>query len=72
MKLNVNKLRGKIVEKYGTCGEFAKAIGVSRNTVSYKLNDRVMITLPDLVEWSDKLGITASEIGDYFYDVEEE
>ena len=41
MSFNHNKLRGKIIEKYGTQGAFAKALGVSERTLSLKINGKM-------------------------------
>ena len=38
MPYQYDKLRGRIVERYGTHANFAKALGLSSNFVSKKLN----------------------------------
>lgn len=40
MAFNYDKLKGKIVEKYGTQRMFAKALQVSEKTLSLKLNNK--------------------------------
>lgn len=37
MSFNYSKLRGRIIEKFGTQGCFSKALGVSERTLSLKL-----------------------------------
>ena len=37
MSYSYNKLKGKIVELYGTQGNLAKKIGISKNSMSKKL-----------------------------------
>ena len=39
-----SKLRGKIVEKFKTQEEFAKAMGCSTQTLNYKLNNKIEFT----------------------------
>lgn len=69
MKFDYSKLRGRIVEKYGTCENFAAAIGSTPATVSAKLNNKSKITGPDIHKWSQPefLDIAADEIGVYFF-----
>ena len=61
------KLRGRIVEKYGTIGAFADDIGLSKNSVSMKLNKKKGFSQSDILLWCEKLGIPKSDIGDYFF-----
>ena len=67
---NYNKLRGRIVEKFGSCSAFADRLGMYRQVVSYKLNGRIGITRDDIVVWRDLLDIEQDEIGIYFFDLE--
>ena len=39
MAFDYSKLRGKIKEVFGTQDKFAKALGISRATLSLKLNN---------------------------------
>ena len=36
MSYTYNKLRGRIIEMYGTQGKFAEKLGISKNSVSKK------------------------------------
>jgi hypothetical protein len=67
MAFDYRKLRGRIVEIYGTQAEFAKAIGISNRTVSLKMNNKVRISQDEVVNWSKKLNIDSKEITDYFF-----
>ena len=67
MPYTYNKLRGKIVEKYGTQEEFARAIGISRNSLSLKMTGKTGISQADIIKWSELLEIKADEIGQYFF-----
>ena len=62
------KLRGRIVERYGNITAFAKAVGMTRTNVSLKLGGRVPFTAAQMWNWSQMLGITRPEIGDFFFD----
>lgn len=61
------KLRGRIVEKYGTVAAFARSIDRSMNSVSKKLNGRGAFTQQDIKLWADSLGFGPDEYGDYFF-----
>lgn len=69
MKFDFSKLRGRIVEKYGTCENFAAAVGTAKATMSGKLNNKVKITGQEIYKWSlpEFLDIAAEEIGVYFF-----
>lgn len=66
MKENA-KLRGRIVEKYGSQARFAAKIGKTEQTVTAKLNGNSGFSQDDIVEWSNALGIAADAVGDYFF-----
>lgn len=61
------KLRGRIVEKYGTVAAFAKSIDRSMNSVSKKLNGRGGFNQQDMVAWAEALDIEVADYGDYFF-----
>lgn len=61
------KLRGKIVEKFGSQKEFAKALGTSEVTVSRKLNCESGFSRKDIQRWSELLGIAHEDIAVYFF-----
>lgn len=61
------KLKGRIVEKFGSQSEFAKKLNVSETTVNYKLNGNREMSKKDILDWADALEIQLSEIGDYFF-----
>ena len=66
MKENA-KLRGRIVEKYGSQARFAARIGKSEQTVTAKLNGKAGLSQDDIVEWSNALDIAANDVGEYFF-----
>lgn len=67
MSFDYSKLRGKIVEKYGNQANFASALGISENTLSLKMNNKVRFTTDDITTISRLLEIDAGEIGKYFF-----
>ena len=68
MTIRYAKLRGRIVEKFGTLQNFAKALGVHSMTVSRKLNGLVGFSGDDMLIWADLLGIDIANIGLYFFE----
>lgn len=61
-------LRGRIIQKYGSQGKFAKHIGKTEQTVTAKLNNRVQFSQNDILAWCDALDISADDVGKYFFD----
>lgn len=68
MQFDYSRLRGRIVEKYGSCAAFGRAIGRTKSIISEKLSNKVRITSDEIIDWSapDKLDIPAEEIPAYF------
>lgn len=62
-----NKLKGRIVEKFGSQTKFAAALGITKNTVSRKMQDKVEFSKDDMVRWAELLEIDSSEFWDYFF-----
>ncbi len=62
-----SKLKGKIVEVFGTQGEFAKAMEWSERTLSLKLSGERAWKQPDICKAIELLGIPAIEIPLYFF-----
>lgn len=67
MKLNFQKLRAKIIEKYGTLGKFAEAYGISENSLSRKMNNKVPFSCEDIIKISGMLDIDKADIVLYFF-----
>lgn len=62
-----NKLRGRIVEKYGSQKEFSKAFGISENAFSLKMNCKTEFSQSDMDKIATMLGISLDEYGEYFF-----
>jgi transcriptional regulator with XRE-family HTH domain len=67
MSYEYNKLRGRIVEMYGTQEAFARKIGISRNSLSLKMTGKTSFSQADIIKWSELLDIKPNEIGQYFF-----
>ena len=67
MNYKYDRLRGRIVEKYGSQEEFAKVIGISSNSMSKKMNGKTGFSQKDIVKWSELLDINKSEYSEYFF-----
>ena len=66
-KMDYSKLRGRIVEKYGSLTEFSRKISISRTSLDYKLHGKIKVSRDDVLEWSKLLDIQPEEIGVYFF-----
>lgn len=67
MAFDYSKLRGRIVEKYGTQSAFAKALGVSERTLSLKLNGKIFFAQDEMNKILNLLGEQIDTIKDYFF-----
>lgn len=67
MSFSYSKLRGKIIEKYGSQSAFVRAFGVSENTFSMKMNNKVRFSTDDILKIIKMLDIPETEIGEYFF-----
>ena len=65
--MEYGKLRGRIVEVYGKYGEFAKAMGWSRQTLSNKLAHKTEFTQTEILKVCEVLDIDLADIGIYFF-----
>lgn len=64
--MNVNKLKGKIVEKGLSVELLAASIGVDRSSLYRKLNNGDKITIGEAVKIKDALGLSSEEASDIF------
>ena len=62
-----SKLRGRIVEKYGTQGAFAEAAHRSISFVSQYMNGKVLLDQKTIDEWCALLEISSIDIPVYFF-----
>lgn len=67
MSVRYNKLRGRIIEMFGSQANFAAAIGISEQTVTAKLSGRSSFTQDNIITWCKALNIDQNDIGSYFF-----
>lgn len=69
MKFDFSKLRGRIVEKFGTCAKFAASMGRSKVWVSTRLNNVVPWSADEIAEACkpERLDIAQEDIPYYFF-----
>ncbi|MBE6618410.1 MAG: DUF739 family protein [Ruminococcaceae bacterium] len=69
MKFNYSKLLGRIKECGLTQEQLAKAIGISKATLSAKLNNKFNFDTAEMIAICKVLNIPTSEIHEYFFAV---
>lgn len=67
MPYTYNKLRGRIIEIYGSQGNFADTLCISKNSVSRKMNGKTGFSQKDMALWGKLLHITKEEYSEYFF-----
>lgn len=67
MPYKYDKLKGKIIEQFGSQNAFSKAIGLSRTSVSKKMNCQSGFSQKDMEEWARLLHIEIKDYGIYFF-----
>lgn len=70
MSFNYSKLKGRIIEKYGTQRNFAREMNLSEKTLSSKLKNITSWKNDDISRACDLLEIPMEEIPVYFFEVE--
>lgn len=64
---DTSKLKGRIIEVFGTQGKFAAAIGRTQAFVSDVLNGKTYLGQVDIDKWAEALNISAEDIPAYFF-----
>lgn len=67
MEYNYDKLKGRIREKFGTQGGFAKVIGIGQSTLNLKLNNNAEWTQEEMIAAMVALDEDESRISEYFF-----
>lgn len=70
MRFDYAKLKGRIKEKYETQEKFARAIGLTPTTFSFKINGKAKWTQDEIVKAVELLEISQDEIVEYFFNYE--
>lgn len=61
------KLKGRIVERFGTIREFSRHVSASEQSISMKLHCKTGISQDDIIEWSGVLEIPRNNWAEYFF-----
>ena len=67
MGYTYDKLRGRIIEKYGSQEKYADVLGISTNSLSKKMTEKTGFSQKDITIWADLLNIDKAEYGEYFF-----
>ena len=67
MAYSYNKLKGRIVERYGTQGNLAKKIAISKHSMSKKLTGKTEFSQSDIEQWAELLEIERKDYGEFFF-----
>ncbi|MED9814729.1 DUF739 family protein [Anaerostipes sp.] len=67
MGYTYDKLRGRIIEKYGSQEKYADVLGISTNSLSKKMTGKTGFSQKDITIWADLLNIDKAEYGEYFF-----
>jgi len=70
MAFNYSKLRGRIIEKYGSQSDFAKDFGCSDRTLSLKMNGKRPWKQTEILSAIKLLELSEEDIQDYFFTLE--
>lgn len=68
IQFDYSRLRGRIIEKFGSYTAFASATGQKKSNLSSKLSNKVRISTEEMLAWStpDKLDIHSADLYAYF------
>lgn len=69
MAFDYSKLRGRIVEKFGSQMSFAKAMDISERTLSLKMSGKRTWKQSEICLAINLLGLSYDDIQDYFFNL---
>lgn len=67
MQFDYSKLRGRIVEKFGTIERFTQKLDISSVSVYKKLNNKAGFSRQDMITWGNLLDIPEEQYTLYFF-----
>ena len=67
VSFSYDKLRGKIREVFGTQDRFAEALGMSKSTLSQKLNNSSEFTQQEMMDSMRLLKQSLTQLDEYFF-----
>ena len=68
-KFSYAKLKGRIVEKYGSQRDFAKALGISECSMTQKMNGHSFFSQTEIYRAIEILDIDPRTVTSYFFTV---
>jgi hypothetical protein len=68
IQFDYSRLRGRIIEKFGSFTAFAVATGQKKSNLSSKLSNKARISSEEMLAWSapDKLDISPADLYVFF------
>lgn len=67
MEFDFSKLQGIIIEKFGTRGAFAAAMGLAESALSNRLNGKIQFSADEIYRACQLLDIDPQDISVYFF-----
>lgn len=67
MTFNYSKLKGKIIELYGSQANFCKYLGLSQRSLSLKMNNKTFFSQDEITKCVTLLKIKHKDIPTYFF-----
>lgn len=67
MAYDYSKLRGKIVEKYGSQYNFAKAMNIANSTLTQKMTNKTEWSQHEMTRALKLLEVDSKEVEKYFF-----
>lgn len=68
MKYNFEKLNARIIQKYKSQAECARALGTTKSNLNGKINGKFKFTFDDIPKLQHILNIPKKEVWYYFFD----
>lgn len=66
-RYNYSKLKGRIIEKYNTQDNFAKALNKPPQRISGVLNNKFTLDQDEVTKWAECLEIPLDQYGIFFF-----
>ena len=67
MEFDFRQLKALIIAIYGSCSAFAEKLGISKGTLSMRMNNKSKWPIEDIMKACELLCIDPRDIGIYFF-----
>lgn len=67
MEFDFRQLKALIIAIYGSCATFAEKLGISKGTLSMRMNNKSKWPIEDIMKACELLCIDPRDIGIYFF-----